>query len=38
MWAVEGEFSRRSSGGVVAVRGLMSYKVVMGCDELREVR
>jgi hypothetical protein len=33
-WVVEGEFSCRSSGGVVAMRGLMSYEVVMGCDEM----
>jgi hypothetical protein len=32
---VESEFSYQSSGGVVAVRGLMIYEVVMGCDELR---
>jgi hypothetical protein len=32
---MEGEFSFRSSGGVVAMRGLMSYEVVMGCDEMR---
>jgi hypothetical protein len=34
---VEGEFSYRCSGGVVVVRGLVSYEVVMGCDELRGV-
>jgi hypothetical protein len=26
------------SGGVVAMRGLMSYEVVMGCDEVRWIR
>ena len=31
---VEGEFSCRSSGCVVAMRGLMSYEVVVGCDEI----
>jgi hypothetical protein len=33
--AVEGEFSYRSGSGVVAMRGLMSYEVVMGCVDMR---
>jgi hypothetical protein len=35
---VDGEFSCRSTGGVVALRRLMSYEVVMGCDEMRCLR
>jgi hypothetical protein len=35
LWAVDSEFSYRSSGGIVAMERLMSYEVVMGCDEMR---
>jgi hypothetical protein len=35
---VEGEFSCLSSGRVVAMRGLMSYEMVIGCDEMRCLR
>jgi hypothetical protein len=36
MWEEEGEFSCRSKGSVVAMRGLVSYEVVMGCAEMRD--
>jgi hypothetical protein len=32
--SVKGEFSYRSSGGVVAMSGLMSDEMVMGCDKM----
>jgi hypothetical protein len=35
MWDAECDFSCRSSSGVVAMRVLMSYEVVMGCLEMR---
>jgi hypothetical protein len=33
MWAVKGEFC---SCGVVVMRRLVSYAVMMGCDQLRD--